>query len=523
MRSLAGTKESGLLPALARSAWLTLWLLVAGCAQLPPRPAMPAEAASPPGMATELDRLLAPPEERHPGESAFRLVSDGPEGFAIRAHVSRLAGRSIDVQTYIWSGDTTGSALAYILLQAADRGVKVRLLLDDMDARAKNDGLAAIDAHPNVEVRMFNPLPSRSGTMALIGDWLGNAKRLNHRMHNKTWIADNRIAIVGGRNLADEYFGADAEVNFVDLDFAMVGPVVRDASASFDRYWNSEVVYPMALLSPEGVNTESLAQLRTRLNAAMEVAGKGKYAEALRREDAIARLVGGDWPMTWTSTYRFIADDPGKATRDPDWKNSHVLAAIVPLLRGAQKDMTIISPYFVPGKDGTASLARSAQAGKGIRILTNSLAANDVAMVYGAYEQYREKLLESGVQLWELKPLPGSKTTYSMFGSSGSSLHTKGLSVDEETLVVGSYNLDARSTKLNCEQVVMVGSPELARQFMGIFDQQASGDRSWKVTLSDGRTTWTDGVKTYDSAPEATAGRKFQAWLAGVLPIEAQL
>ena len=523
MRLLVRTSETMPFASLARGAWLALLLLAAGCAQLPPRPALPAQTAEPVGTGTEIDRLLAPLEERHPGESAFRLVSDGPEGFAIRAHVAGIAGRSIDVQTYIWSGDTTGSALAYVLLQAADRGVKVRLLLDDMDARAKNEGLAAIDAHPNVEVRMFNPLPSRSGTMALIGDWLGNAKRLNHRMHNKTWIADNRIAIVGGRNLGDEYFGADNDVNFVDLDFAMVGPVVRDASASFDRYWNSEIVYPVALLSPEAVNTESLAKLRANLDAAMAVAKKGKYADALRRDDAIARLAGGDWPMTWTSTYRFVADDPAKATQDPDPKNSHVLAAIVPLLRDAQKDMTIISPYFVPGDGGTASLAQSAQAGKSIRILTNSLAANDVAMVYGAYESYRDKLLASGVQLWELKPLPGSKTTYSMFGSGGSSLHTKGLSVDEETLVVGSYNLDARSTELNTEQVVMVGSPVLARQFMGIFDQQVAGDRSWKVTLSDGQTNWTDGVKTYDSAPEATAGRKFQAWLAGVLPIEAQL
>jgi putative cardiolipin synthase len=523
MISMAGTRESRPIAALAHGAWLALLLLAAGCAQLPPRPALPAEAAVPVGTGTELDSLIAPEEERRPGESGFRLVSDGPEGFAIRARVAQLAGRSIDVQTYIWNGDTTGAALAYVLLQAADRGVKVRLLLDDMDARARNDGLAAIDAHPNVEVRMFNPLPSRSGTMALIGDWLGNAKRLNHRMHNKTWIADNRLAIVGGRNLGDEYFGADDEVNFVDLDFAMVGPVVRDASASFDRYWNSEVAYPMTLLSPEAVSAESLAQLRTRLNAAMEEARKSRYAEALRRDDTLARLVHGDRHVVWTATYRFVADDPGKATRNPDRKNSHVLAAIVPLLRDAQKDMTIISPYFVPGKQGTANLARSAQAGKDIRILTNSLAANDVAMVYGAYEKYREDLLESGVQLWELKPLPGSKTTYSMFGSGGSSLHTKGLSVDEETLVVGSYNLDARSTELNCEQVVMVGSPELARQFMGIFDHQTAGDRSWRVTLSDGHTIWSDGVKTYDSAPDASAGRKFQAWLAGVLPIEAQL
>ncbi len=523
MRSLAVTHEAGPSAALARGAWLALLLLVAGCAQLPPRPAMPAQMAVPAGTGTELDRRIAAAEEQHPGESAFRLVSDGPEGFAIRAQTARIAGRSIDVQTYIWNGDTTGRALAYVLLGAADRGVKVRLLVDDLDARAKNDGMSALDAHPNIEVRMFNPLPSRSGTMALIGDFMGDASRLNRRMHNKTWIVDNRIAIVGGRNLGDEYFGADAEVNFVDLDFAMVGSVVRDASASFDRYWNSEVVYPMALLSPDTVNPELLEQLRGRLAAATEEAKKGKYAEALRRDDAIARLTGGDWPMTWTGTYKFIADDPGKVTMDPDRRSSNVLAAMVPMMREAQKDLTIISPYFVPGEDGTSSLGRLSQSGKGVRILTNSLAANDVAMVYGAYEKYREDLLESGVQLWELKPLPGSKTTYSMFGSGGSSLHTKGLAVDEQTLVVGSYNLDARSTELNCEQVVMVGSPELTKQFMGIFDQQVSGDRSWKVTLSDGHTSWTDGVKTYDSAPEASAGRKFQAWLAGVLPVEGQL
>ena len=523
MKSLAGTNEPGPLAALARGAWLAILLLVAGCAQLPPRPALPPQTAVPAGTGTELDRLIAPEEERRPAESGFRLVSDGPEGFAIRAMASRIAGRSIDVQTYIWNGDTTGLALAYVLLQAADRGVKVRLLVDDMDARAKNDGLAALDAHPNIDVRMFNPLPSRSGTMSFVFDFLGDAKRLNHRMHNKTWIADNRIAIVGGRNLGDEYFGADAEVNFVDLDFAMVGPIVRDASASFDQYWNSEVVYPIALLSPESVNPESLEQLRGKLAVAIEEAKKSRYAEALRRDDTLARLVHGDRQVGWTGNYRFISDDPRKALRDPDRKNSNVLTAIVPLLRDAQKDMTIISPYFVPGKGGTAALAQSAKEGTGIRILTNSLAANDVAMVYGAYVEYREELLESGVRLWELKPLPGSKTTYSMFGSGGSSLHTKGLAVDEETLVVGSYNLDARSTELNTEQVVMVGSPVLARQFMGIFDQQTAGERSWKVTLSDGHTSWTDGVKTYESAPEASTGRKFQAWLAGVLPVEAQL
>ena len=525
MRSRAVTKEPWLFAALTRRAWpaLLLLLLSAGCAQLPPRPAMPFDAAVPVGTGTELDRLTARQEELHPGQSAFRLVSDGPEGFATRAQAARIAGRSIDVQTYIWKGDTTGVALASVLVQAADRGVKVRLLVDDMDARAKDDGLSAVDAHPNIEVRMFNPLPSRSGTFAFAADFLGDVKRLNHRMHNKTWIADNRLAIVGGRNLGDEYFGASADVNFVDLDFAMIGPVVRDASASFDRYWNSEVVYPIALLSPAKVNPEALERLRGRLDAALEEAKKSKYADAMRSDDAVARLVNNDWPMIWTSTYRFIADDPAKATKKPDPKNSEVLAAMLPLLLGAKKDVTIISPYFVPGKVGTDKLIQSVEAGKNVRILTNSLAANDVAMVYGAYEEYREDLLAGGVQLWELKPIHGSETTYSMFGSGGSSLHTKGLAVDAETLVVGSYNLDARSTDLNTEQVVMVGSTVLAQQFMGIFDGQIAGERSWKVSLSDGQTQWTDGLATHDSAPEASAGRKFQAWLARALPLEGQL
>jgi len=197
------------------------------------------EVSIPLGEGTELDALIAAPEAKHPGQSGFRLVSEGPEALAIRARTGLLAGRSLDVQTYIWHADVTGTYLAHRLLQAADRGVRVRILVDDMDARAKNAGFAALDAHPNIGVRMFNPFESREGFFSKLGEIVGSFPRLNRRMHNKTWIADNRIAIIGGRNLGDEYFGASADVNFVDLDFAMVGPIVRDASASFDEYWNA--------------------------------------------------------------------------------------------------------------------------------------------------------------------------------------------------------------------------------------------------------------------------------------------
>jgi putative cardiolipin synthase len=505
-----------------RVATATAALLLSACAQLPERPQLSVDQSLAVAGDTVLDEVVGSAEARHPGESGFRLLSAGTEAFALRAHSAKIAGRSLDVQTYIWHPDLTGRHLAYLLLSAADRGVQVRVLVDDMDARGINFGFAALDAHPNIEVRMFNPLPSRSGMFAMIGDLLADSKRLNHRMHNKTWIADNRIAVVGGRNLGDEYFGASEEVNFVDLDFAMVGPVVRDASASFDKYWNSRATYPILLLSPEGVTEEALGRLRERLNDSDGEARASPYAELLSRDDSVRRLVSGDWLMEWSGNYSFISDDPLKALREPG-QESDVLGTLVPVLGDTEQALTIISPYFVPGKQGTQSLVELAKSGTQVMILTNSLAANDVAAVHGGYSQYRKDLLNGGVSLWELKPLPGSGNHSSFFGSSGASLHTKALAVDARALFVGSYNLDPRSTSLNCEQGVLVYDESLTQQFLRIFNQQSAGERAWKVTLQQGDLHWSDGAETFDSEPQASAGRRFQAWLARVFPIESQL
>jgi len=499
-------------------------LLLGGCSSLAPRPDLPLQSAVPIAAGTALDSVIANAEAAHPGQSGFRLVREGPEAFAIRAHTARTAGRSLDVQTYIWHDDLTGSFLAFSALEAADRGVKVRLLVDDMDARGKNYQFAALDAHPNIEVRMFNPFGSRTGALRFAFEAMGSFSRINRRMHNKTWIADNRIAIVGGRNLGNEYFGASKEVNFVDLDFAMVGPVVRDASASFDRYWNSPAAYPMALLAPKEVTPEALAALRKSAGPKVAAAANQRFAVELRNDDSVRRLVAGDWPMHWTSQYRFVADDPAKALGDTDGiAGSQVLAMIGPMLREAQQYISIISPYFVPGKEGSNFLVGQAGKGTGVRVLTNSLAANDVAMVYGGYAKSRPKLLKGGVQIWELKPLPGVQSQRSMFGSSGASLHTKAMATDSSRLFVGSYNLDPRSTSLNCEQGVFVEEPTVASQLEAIFDQESSGERAWAVTLENGDLRWSDGKQTYDDSPEASGMQKFQAWLAKVLPLDAQL
>ena len=499
-------------------------LALAGCASLEPRPELPVAAALPPGSDTTLDRVIGAAEAAHPGQSGFRLVREGPEAFAIRSRTAHVAGRSLDVQTYIWHDDATGGFLAARLLEAADRGVRVRLLVDDMDARSKNYGFAALHAHPNIEVRMFNPFSSRSGSLSLAFEALGSAKRINRRMHNKTWIADNRIAIVGGRNLGDEYFGASEEVNFVDLDFAMVGPIVRDASASFDRYWNSAAAYPMDLLAPEAVSAEALRKLREQIMASMADADKSRFADELRSSDAVQRLVAGDWPMQWSSKYRFVSDDPLKVLGQGEGlAGSEVLELLVPVIRSSQREVSVISPYFVPGEAGTEFFVGVDRAGSAVRILTNSLAANDVAMVYGGYSKWRGPLLEGGVELWELKPAPGSKVKSSMFGSSGASLHTKALEVDGRLAFVGSYNLDPRSTSLNCEQGIFVESPEIAAQLADIFRVDSAGHSAWSVTLVDGDLRWSDGTQALDSAPDASAGRKFQAWLARVLPVSSQL
>lgn len=485
---------------------------------------MPDAVAFAPAEGGALAELISPAESAHPGESGFRLLTKGTEAFVVRMQSARHASHSLDVQTYLWHADMTGVYLASVLLESADRGVRVRLLLDDLDARARNDGFAALAAHPQIEVRMFNPWVTRKGTLAQAGEGALNFKRINRRMHNKSWIADNRVAFVGGRNVGDEYFGAAEEMNFVDLDFAMIGPVVRDASDTFDRYWNSPSAYPMEILDAEGVNDEALERLRGRLEKLTVEMGASAFAEALRGDDLVRRMIAGEWPMQWSSQYEFVADDPAKVTmKKRDVRRTHVGVTLAPMIQGAEERVMIVSPYFVPGDEVTAGLTRSAGEGIEVRILTNSLVANDVAAVHGGYSRYRKPLLEGGVQIWELKPMAGGAQNSSLFGSSGASLHTKAFAVDGKTLFVGSYNLDPRSTWLNCEQGVLVENAVLARELEALFDSHTTGQHAWRVTLDGGGLQWSDGQESFSRDPHASGWRRFQAWATKVLRLDAQL
>ncbi len=501
-------------------------LLLAACAGAPPRPALAPESALPPAQGTPLDERVQARLAEHPGASGFRLVFDGVEAFALRAASARAAGRSLDLQYYIWHNDATGRLLVHELVQAADRGVRVRLLLDDMDARASNFALAGLDAHANIEVRVYNPYGSREGGKFI--ETVAGAKRLNRRMHNKSWIADNRIALTGGRNIGDEYFAASEGTNFFDLDFLMLGPAVAELSRSFDDYWNSPAAYPIAALSPQLANEGSLQKLRDGAADQLARDRQSAYVRALPQSEPVRRLLANELPLQWSTRWQLLADAPMKALAPGDAPPaSRVLEGLREAIAASTSEVTLISPYFVPGEAGTAALVAQRTAGKRVSILTNSLAANDVAAVHGGYSRYRKPLLAGGIELFELKPTAGAgegDRKKSWFGSSGASLHTKAALFDRRRVFVGSFNLDPRSVALNCEQGVLVDDEVLGRELQARYEAATKSQFAWKLGRdAGGGLTWSDEAGTLDKEPQASFGRKLQSWMTRVLPVEKQL
>jgi cardiolipin synthase C len=497
-----------------------------GKIRLPPRPVRRPEPALPPAESAWLDRHILPQLAAHPGESGFRLVIDGVEAFALRAMSARTAERSLDLQYYIWRTDVTGLLLIRELLHAADRGVRVRLLLDDLDAHAKNFALAALDAHPSIEVRIFNPFATREGFAGKLVEILTRFSRINRRMHNKSWIADNRLAIAGGRNIGDEYFTASEEVNFVDLDYAMVGPVVERHSDEFDRYWSSDAVWAMSDLNPKRADPQRYTALREGSQQRFEQAERSAYVQALTDDGVLQRLAAEANALHWSDDWQVLVDDPLRCQADKKRPpTSSVLRELVENVTRARHMVTLVSAYFVPGERGCSELAQVAQRGVTLSILTNSLAATDVAAVHGGYAKYRPRLIQSGAKLWELKAEPTQRRRGpKLFGSSGASLHTKAAIFDRERLFVGSYNIDPRSANLNCEQGVLVHDVPLANQAADLFQQLAAGPAAWRVSQdAHGKLQWDDGQHTVRQEPGASLARRVFAHVVSWLPIESQL
>src|SRR5436190_2425344 len=339
---------------------------VAGCASLPDTAAREPSSALADTAASRLGRALAPAISAHPGKTGIYPLGDGRDAFAARVLLARAAERSLDVQYYILRADTTGGLLCEALWQAAERGVRVRLLLDDNNTSGLDDALAALDAHRNIEVRLFNPYSRRSWRL---GGLAADFSRLNRRMHNKSFTADNRATIVGGRNLGDEYFGAEGAVAFADLDVLAVGAVVPEVSASFDAYWNSASAFPVAaLIKPAEAQVaarvrEAWARLHERPEAA-------RYVAALRSTALVQQLVAGSLPLEW-GTARVVSDDPAKVLHPPERKDLHMLPRLEAALGRPAYELDLVSPYFVPTADGSAALRALAERGVKVRVLTN--------------------------------------------------------------------------------------------------------------------------------------------------------
>jgi len=499
----------------------------AGCSQLPSLEGRVPSHALHDGLDTRLTRATAADVAAHPELSGVYPLGEGRSAFAARRVLIEAADRALDVQYYIWHDDVTGALLLDGLRRAAERGVRVRLLLDDNGIAGLDPVLAALDALPTVEVRLYNPFLQR-GFRPL--GYLTDFQRLNRRMHNKSLIADGAVAIIGGRNVGDEYFGAGEGVNFADLDLLAIGRVVADVSDVFDRYWNSESAYPLGLIveSPGGDASRLLADRLAELGGNPATA---EYIAALRESTLVRDLLEGRLPLERAPT-QVVADDPAKTlARGSAVADTSMLPGLSAAIGKPTQKVDVVSPYFVPGEIGTARFAELARRGVAVRVLTNSLAATDVAAVHAGYAKRRKALLESGVRLFELKPTSTPEASLGdwarALGGSGASLHAKTFAVDGQHAFVGSFNFDPRSAALNTEMGFVVESPTLARAVHEAFETIVP-QIAYEVRLdAQGELEWVDHGsatgETLRSEPGVGAVKRGTVKVLSWLPIDGLL
>lgn len=480
---------------------------------------------------TPLGKAIAPALATHPGHSGVHPLSGGVEAFVARLGLVRNAQRSIDLQYYIYHADSTGLLLLNELMAAADRGVRVRILLDDLHSKDTDEVIRKVDSHANIEVRMFNPFVNRKMRWL---DFMSDFSRLNRRMHNKSLTVDGQMTVVGGRNIGDEYFAIKPDLDFSDLDVIAAGPVVAEVSQMFDDYWNSEFSYPLITLDHDPVSTtEEQRQLRRDLDKYSEALRETEYADVVKKVNFAQEVSAGRVQFFWGKGH-VISDPPYKVSQAPDKISAYTDKELIQYLDQAKNELILISPYFVPGQKGMEWLKSMAQRGVRVKILTNSLAATDVKAVHAGYSVYRMKLLKEGVELYEFKPTAkpekkrkgGSHLT----GSSRASLHTKAYLVDQREVFIGSTNLDPRSVELNTEMGVIVSSSALSKLWRDNFDRRIL-DMAYRLELVEERgvhklkwVTRENGKEVqFGSEPNIGFFQRIGQTLLRMLPVENQL
>ncbi len=406
---------------------------------------------------TAMGRAVHRLADRHPHQSGFALLPNEEDAFLMRIAMIDAAQSSVDLQYYSINKDKTGKLLLESLIKAADRGVRVRVLVDDLNLDGADRTLLVLNGHPKVEIRVFNPFATQDQSIfSRLGEMTTELNHLMRRMHNKAFIADNAVAIIGGRNLGDEYFGMADAFTFRDLDVFTVGPLAGDISRSFDRYWNSERAYPISVLNPPSLKKEELHNLRADLETFWDE--EKRMGELRRLIPLPAQIASGNVALIWAKA-ELAADAPEKIDRPEEKSGSAPGRRIVSLSTRANSELLLVSPYFVPREAGMEWIADLRKRGVAVRILTNSLASTDVVSVHAHYRGYREALLAQGVELHELKPvgrLRASGKTRPV------TLHSKVYVIDRRDIVIGSFNMDPRSQQLNTELAATIQSGRMA-------------------------------------------------------------
>ena len=513
--------------------YCSIAITVTGCSTLPkhkiesiPETALQVDTAQ-----TTLAQIIQPLQEQHPDLTGYLVLFEPLEALATRLSLIDKAEKRLDLQYYIWDNDKVGSLALHALIRAADRGVKIRLLIDDNNAKSTEGIFLALAQHPNIEVKLFNPYRFRK-YRAL--DMILDLKRINRRMHNKSFIADHQVALIGGRNMTNQYYNVSDNYQFSDVDVMLVGTAVKDISHSFDEYWSHEYAYKVQEVVNQSAHHLSYESLKRQLDEHYERVTVQNYLDLTSNSQAIDSLMSRDIQLDWVKA-EVVKDSPDKI-KSKAKKKEHLNFQLIQHLEQPEKNVDLISAYFVPEKKGAKMLTDLAKDGVKVRVLTNSFKANDVAVVHAFYGKYRQNLLEHGVQLYEFLPALNKndldkntedlakKAKVSIKGLSRSSLHAKLMALDEKQVFIGSFNFDPRSAYLNTEIGVLLNSPPLAKAVHTTMDENLS-KYAYKLVLdANKKITWQrqtpQGPVIYTKEPRMKwwqrAGIKMLSWL----PIE---
>jgi len=485
---------------------------------------------------TKLGAQVEQLAKAHAPLSGFRLLPVGPDGFIMRAQLAAAAERTLDVQYFIIQMDSTGRLFAGELLQAAERGVRVRLLLDDSNVAGRESEILSLAAHPNIEVRSFNPFRYRGSFFPLrLFEFAVNNRRLDYRMHNKLFVADNQLAIAGGRNIGDEYFQVGGDFEFGDYDVVAAGPIVRSLSQAFDSYWNSSISIPVQALSGQPPQA-ALEALRRTIEAERRELAHQEFVRRASRGEPLDSILSGALPLTWANA-RVVVDDPEKARVVRGELIGRLMQRpVADATSASATELIMVSPYLIPGDTGMRIFRELREKNVRVRILTNSLESTDVIGAHAAYTNYRDDLLDAGVELYEVRPVlgkpGGSGGTIQRRSTGHFALHAKTFVFDRNRLFIGSMNFDQRSLHLNTELGLIIDSPDLAHEVAARFESIVRPANSyrllWKRDPATGsrRLAWrTENDKNmveYDEEPASCSLQRIHSNLLALLPLEQE-